>query len=491
MAVADGIAGLGPAGAASATEAVRPSGGVKFFYSIGQFVESGYLGANAYVFFYYTALLGLSGSMVGLALALSMCLDAVADPFIGSFSDSVRSKFGRRLPVMLAAAPLTMVTMGLLFMPPSGLSPFLLFGWLTLTKMGVRFFASLFNIPYFALAGELSDDYAERARIVAYRLLGGIVVGVLITFLASSVFFAGEGGQQMPERYPAFGWTVAIIVLAGALISCAGIWRYATRLPQPTTTPEPMSRRFLGELIEILRNPTFLRLFLAMLIFATAAGVHAAVQLHNYVFVWKLRPEVMQFNTYGLLLGITAGIPLSPLLLRWFEKKTVVLIGFAVVIVAYTGLPGLRAGGVFTPTGMAALPWIVLTTFVAGVGSGLIFIALPSMMSDAADEHEYRYGARREGLFFSGLGFAGKAAAGMGQLVGGVALDLLQFPREVGRQVHAVVAENVLAGLVIVWGPVPALISLAGALVFAPYAINRTRHAAMLAEIKVRRAAAL
>lgn len=488
MAVADGIPGVDITGARPAQDSLRPSGGVKFFYSIGQFVESGYLAVNGFVFFYYTAVLGLSGSLVGAALAISMCLDAAADPLIGSFSDSVRSKFGRRLPVMLLAAPLTLLTMGLLFSPPSGLTPFLLFGWLTLTKMGVRAFASMFNIPYFALGGEMSDDYAERARIVAYRLLAGILVSVAITFLAYSVFFAGEGGLQQPERYPAFGWTIATIVLVGALISCAGIWRYAASLPQPTTRPEPMGGRIIGEVMEIMRNPTFLRLFLAMLIFATSAGVHSAVQNHNYVFVWKLRPETIQFNTYGLLLGITAGVPLTPLLLRWLEKKTTVMIGFATVIAAYVLLPSIRAMGMFAPSGMDALPWLVATNFVAGLGSGLIFIALPSMMSDAADEHEHRYGSRREGLFFSGLGFAGKAAGGMGLLVGGLALDFLNFPREVGRQVNAVVSEDVLAGLVVIWGPVPAAISLIGALVFAPYAITRAQHAAMLTELKKRRA---
>ena len=91
----------------------------------------------------------------------------------------------------------------------------------------------------------------------------------------------------------------------------------------------------------------------------------------------------------------------------------------------------------FMPTGMDALPWLVLTTFTAGVGSGLIFIALPSMMADAADEHEYNYHERQEGLFFAGLGFAGKAAAGMGLLIGGIALEnVLHFPKEVGRQIR-------------------------------------------------------
>src|SRR6188768_277759 len=90
VAVAEGIPGVGLAGAPSAADVLKPSAAVKFFYSIGQFVESGYLAVNGYVFFYYTAVLGMSGSLVGAALAISMCLDAAADPLIGSFSDSVR-----------------------------------------------------------------------------------------------------------------------------------------------------------------------------------------------------------------------------------------------------------------------------------------------------------------------------------------------------------------------------------------------------------------
>jgi GPH family glycoside/pentoside/hexuronide:cation symporter len=489
VAVVEGVGGV-----AAGTEAVpqgtlRPPAAVKFFYSIGQFIESGYLAINTFIFFYYTAVLGLSGSLVGAALAISMTLDAAVDPLIGSWSDSVRSRFGRRLPVMLLAAPLTMVTMGLLFVPPSGLTPFLLFGWLTLTKMGVRAFASMYNIPYFALGGEMSDDYSERARIVAYRLLAGIAVTVLITALAYSVFFAGEGGLQRPDRYPAFGWTIAAIVLAAALICCAGVWRYAASLPQPSTPPPAMLGRFAGELVEIFRNRSFRILFFSMLLFASAAGVSAALNNHTYVFVWKLRPETIQVAAYALLAGILVGVPLTPFLLRWMEKKTVVLLGFALVIAAWIVLPVARASGLFTPTGAAALPWLTLTTLVVGLGSGLIFIAYPAMMSDAADEHEHLFQTRREGLYFSGLGFANKAAAGVGALAGGLAIDLLRFPRDVGRQVDAVVPDGVLGGLILAWGVLPAGLCILGVLIFAPYAIDRSRQAEVAAALKVKRAA--
>ena len=490
MAVVDSVGGV-VVGTQAAPErgALRPPVTVKLFYSIGQFVESGYLAINAFIFFYYTAVLGLSGSMVGAALAISMTLDAAMDPLIGSWSDGLRTRLGRRLPAMLLGAPLTMITMGLLFAPPSGISPFLLFGWLTLTKMGVRAFASLYNIPYFALGGEMSDDYVERSRIVAYRLLSGILVSVLITALAYSLFFAGEGGLQRPERYPAFGWAIATLVLAGGLICCLGVWRYAARLPQPQTPAEPMLRRFVPEVLEIAHNRTFRTLFLSMLLFTSAAGVHQALNNHSYVFIWKIRPESIQIITYVFLAGILSGVPLTPALLRMLEKKTVAGLGFATVAGGWIVLPGLRGLGIFAPTGAAALPWLSLSALVFGVGFGLIAIAYPSMMADAADEHEHINGSRREGLFFSGLGFAGKAAGGMGLLVGGFALDLLHFPREVGRQVNAVISEEVMSHLALAWGWLPAALAILGAVVFAPYAIDRRRQAEVAAGLKVQRAA--
>jgi GPH family glycoside/pentoside/hexuronide:cation symporter len=462
---------------------------VKFFYSVGQVVESGYLAINTFIFFYYTAVLGLPGSLVGVALALSLCLDGFADPFIGSWSDSVRSRLGRRLPVMLIGAPLTFLAMGLLFAPPSALTPFLLFGWLTVTKMGVRAFASMFNIPYFALGGEMADDYVERARIVAWRLMGGILATVLITVLAYSYFFAGDAGLQRREAYPAFGWTIASIILAGALISCLGVWRYAAKLPQPIIPKEAMLPRLLSEVREVFSNRSFRILFISMLLFTSAAGLNTALNNHAFVFVWKLKSTTIQFISYALLAGITAGIPITPLLLKRMEKKTAMLWGFVLVIVPWMILPVSRATGLFAPTGDEALPWLIGATFIVGVGSGLIFIALPSMMADAADEHEHLYGVRREGLYFSGLGFAGKAAGGVGAMVGGFALDLMRFPREAGTHVGAVIPEDVMGKLILAWGFVPATLAVVGAVIFMSYAIGRSRQEEIAAALKVKRAA--
>jgi GPH family glycoside/pentoside/hexuronide:cation symporter len=61
-----------------------PSWRIKAIYATGQVAQSGgFEAAIGFIFFYYTAVLGLSGSLVGAALAISLAFDAVVDPVIG------------------------------------------------------------------------------------------------------------------------------------------------------------------------------------------------------------------------------------------------------------------------------------------------------------------------------------------------------------------------------------------------------------------------
>lgn len=477
-----------PEATGPATGELKPSLPIKFFYGFGQMVESGYLTVAPFIFFYYTAVLGLSGSLVGLALGISLVLDAVLDPLIGSISDNLRTRLGRRLPMMLLGAPLMGLWLALLFAPPPELSVFLLFTWLTVSKTALRGFASVYNLPYFALGAEMADGYVERSKLVAWRTIAGIMVGVVITFLAYTFFFAGPGGLQKAEGYPAFGWTIGAMSFVGGAICCLGVWRYAAALSQPTTAPARLGRGLVTEIVEVFANRSFRILFASALLTYVAAGLNGTLNSHAYVFVWKLRPETIQLITYAYLLGLAVGVPMTPALLRRVEKRTAVILGVGVILATWTLLPGARAAGLFAPVGEDALAWLSASVFVAGVGTGFIAIAYPAMMADAADEHEVLFGARREGMYFAGLGFASKAAAGLGQLLGGVAIDILRFPKEAGRQVDAAVPEGVLRDLAFAWGPVPALMGVVAAALLIPYAISRARHEEIAAQLRAKRA---
>jgi len=461
---------------------------VKFSYSLGQMAQSGAFDtAIGFIFFYYTAVLGLSGGLVGAALAIGLCFDAVVDPLVGSWSDNISSRLGRRLPLMIAATPLMCVALGLLFSPPSHMATPLLFAWLTVTSIAVRGLISLFNVPYIALGAEMADGYAERSKVVAWRAVAGIAAGVLVTALAYMVFFAKPPGLLSRDGYPGFGWSVALLLFGAAGICCAGIMRYAARLPRAATVTTSIWRRLPGEMAEIFRNKSFRILFGSAVIFYVAVGANATLNNHAQIFVWKLQPIMMQVIGYIYLVGILVGVPITPVLSRWLEKRTVVIVGVAMIIVSWLLLPMLRASGLYAPAGAGAMPALGANAFFVGIGVGFTAIAYPSMMADAADEHELLFGARREGLYFSGLGFAAKAATGLGVLVGGFALDLLRFPRDAG-QAGVTLPSAMLNELILAWGPGAAVFGIVTVVVFAPYAITRRRHDEITADLRARKA---
>src|SRR3546814_13200183 len=88
-------------------------------------------------------------------------------------------------------------------------------------------------------------------------------------------------------------------------------------------------------------------------------------------------------------------------------------------------------------------------------------IALLSMIADAADQHEYLFGSRREGVYSAGYDFALKAAHGLGALVAGAILQLIDFPTGIAGQggLSAELPAELVAQLGLFYGPGTALLT--------------------------------
>jgi len=463
-------------GTMPAVAILKPPLHVKLSYSLGQAAQSGgFDAAIGFIFFYYSAVLGLSGALVGAALAISLAFDAFVDPVVGSLSDNMKSKLGRRLPLMMVAIPLITISLGLLFAPPKGLDQIGLFAWLAALSVIVRSSISVFNVPYIALGAEMASDYTERTSIVVYRSFAGILTGVVVTALGFSLFFA-DGGLQKPDGYPGFGWSVAALLFVCMTLCCLGVRRYAAGLTQPSQVGGSTLARLPSEVKEILSNRSFRVLFISAVVVFVAIGLNASLNNHAFIYVWQMKSETLQFIGYAYLFGIVLGVSGAPLLQKLMEKKNVIIIGFLLLIANWLVLQGLMLGGLYLPKGDAALLPMQINSWVAGIGAGFVGVAYPSMMADAADEHELLFGRRREGLYFAGLGFAGKAATGLGVMVAGLALDLIGFPSGIGTGAAVVLTQDVQFRLVLIWGPLAAVIALISLVIFFAYNITRKRH---------------
>ena len=76
----------------------------KLIYATGR-VSEGVKGRafEFFLFFYYVQVLGLSGTLAGLAVGIALFFDAITDPLTGSVSDGLTTRLGRRHPLMYAS----------------------------------------------------------------------------------------------------------------------------------------------------------------------------------------------------------------------------------------------------------------------------------------------------------------------------------------------------------------------------------------------------
>ncbi|MCH2569269.1 MAG: MFS transporter, partial [Pseudomonadales bacterium] len=102
---------------------------------------------NTFALIFYNQILGMDAFMVSGALAVAMVFDAVTDPVLGSFSDNIQTRWGRRHPLMLIASIPLVLCFSAVFMPPDDLSHILLFVWLTTFTVLTRGFMTLYFVP--------------------------------------------------------------------------------------------------------------------------------------------------------------------------------------------------------------------------------------------------------------------------------------------------------------------------------------------------------
>ena len=120
---------------------------------------------NSLLLLYYSQILGVSATTVAAVLAVATVIDAFTDPLMGAFSDRLRSKLGRRHPLMYAGALPLGVMMFLLFSPPADLAETQLVGWLFGMVILLHLSFTIFVVPWNAIAMEFTSDYAERTEI--------------------------------------------------------------------------------------------------------------------------------------------------------------------------------------------------------------------------------------------------------------------------------------------------------------------------------------
>jgi GPH family glycoside/pentoside/hexuronide:cation symporter len=464
----------------------------KLAYGVGQLAEGLKNGAfETFLLFYYNQVLGLPGTLSGAALMIALIFDAVTDPLAGSLSDATRSRWGRRHPWMVAAALPLGLAMFALFSPPAGLGTWGLFAWLTVGAVAVLAAMTLYHVPHNSLGAELSEDYAERTRVVGYRVVFSVVGLGLAPALGFFVFLR-EGSQgagiQHPAAYTAYAATLGVLMVATVWLSAFGTWSRIPFLPRAAQHTEAFSPgRLFRELRSVLVGSSFGVLFAGVIVYFVLRGLQSSLGLHLNAHFWGLSSDQMGSLVFPMVIGFAVGTVVWSGLASRLEKRTIILAGTA-LFTLFVALPVLlRLAGILPETLSPATVTGIIAggLLIAAFGAGGSVTAFNSAMADITDEHELRTGRRQEGVYFGALAFAGKSSSGIGHGIAGVGLDLIAFPTNaaVGS-----VAPEVVRNLGMLYGPGLAVLAVVSLACFSRYRLTRARFEALRRELEERRA---
>jgi Na+/melibiose symporter-like transporter len=334
---------------------------------------------------FYARDLGLSLAAIGTILMLARISDVITDPLVGQASDRTRTRFGRRKPWILLGAPLTMLSVWMLFVPSAPVGNAYFAFWLVALWLGWTFVA----IPYYAFGAELSQDYHERTRIASVRTALG-VTGTLTAICLPLVTEPWFGyGEPLGESLQLIA-TAALTLFALAMLM---LWRV------PEGAPIESRRITLAEGFRVMsRNGPFKRLMIGFTL--AAAGPAIGGPLYVLYVVHVLEASV---SSYVVLLAFylsnLAGVVLWNAVARRVGKRNAWLMGMGVAIVAQPGYALLGPGDLY---------WMMAVFVVLGIGIGS-FAALPAAMkADVVDLDRLRSGEDRTALFFSMWSLASK-----------------------------------------------------------------------------------
>jgi Na+/melibiose symporter-like transporter len=462
------------------------------WYGVGQLPVGIMVGCGSFLVFYYTQVVGLRGSLVGLVALLTSIFDAVTDPVVGAISDRTDSRMGRRHPYLVSSALPIAVVFYLIWVPPAGLGEMVIFAWLLGFGLLARLVNTVYIVPHLALGAELTADYEERNTVTMIRSVlfnvgrAGSGALLLLVFLRPTAEY--PDGQLNPAAYPRFALLFAVVTVVAFLASA---WKTRSRIPFLPSPGAGAPGGIMASVLRNLREALRLRSFRALLLASVSAhigwGISDALGLYLATYFWKVSTDVLFLWGTCMFTGMFVGMPFWRRVAAYRDKRDVYLMGLTIYLVFFA-LPYVFKSFGFWPARESVLyvPLYCLTSgFCAHFGTGALSVVVGSMIADVTDLDELQSGSRREGVFFGAESFAWKALAGFGALFAGLVVDLVGLTQGMrAEDAGPAIVRNLGLSLGVT---MTVLIGLA-VFFIRRYDIDRARHAQIRAALDTRAA---
>jgi GPH family glycoside/pentoside/hexuronide:cation symporter len=367
--------------------------------------------------------------LLGWAIAIPRVFDAISDPIMGNISDNTRSRWGRRRPYIFIGAALCAIMLPIIWMAPVH-SDWFVFWWVAI--LGTLYFTAytVYIIPYQALGFEMTTDYDERTRLLAWPNYIGLTMSFVLPWLPRLVEAERFGGTVSGAIWVSVG--VGFIILFGGLMPAI----FGREIAQA----EAQEHISLGKaVVASASNAPFLLVALSNVVVLTGLATFGGIGLYVnifYIFGGDRAAGLALVGLGGTVYALVSyfSVAIAVWLGTRIGKKRTAQIQLLVTLIGSASL---------LLTLRPDMPYLQLaSTVIVGLGLQGTWMTFFTMVGDVCEEDELKTGLRREGMFSSIGGFSRKMAVAVAAVMTGSLLKWIGFDAELADT--AGVPDNVL-----------------------------------------------
>lgn len=425
---------------------------------------------------FLTDVVGLDPRLASFAAFAGILWDAINDPVVGTFSDRVRTRWGRRRPFFLIfAIPFALGFLFLWWAPPWN-SQLALMLTVMLAYMLADTLQTLVVVPFLSLTPELTPDYDERTSLTGYRMLFNLLASLITAAGAPAILdavVAGGGTQQQ-------GYFVVAALFGGlAALPFLLMFVFLRESPAPPLvegerheTPREVARTLWGNV------PFRFATALNMLTWVSLDLV--ALMLPFFLTYWLAQGDLLaQANLFGMSVGLETAVlgllfivailflPFWAYLARRLGKQGAFMVGAAFWAAVQIAIVLLRPG---------QMDAVLLLAALAGIGVSMAQVLPDAIFPDVVEWDELRTRRRREGSYYGAKNFVRKLTGALAIFIALQALGWFGYQAPPPGVTQFSQPPSALAAIRILTGPVGAVLLIVALVVARSYPLTRARY---------------
>ena len=448
----------------------------KFLYGIGGLGYSSMSQTlNNFIMFFGTSVMGISGSLVGIAVAISSLWDGVSDPLIGHLSDNTNNKFfGKRLGFMFFGIFVIAVLNISIWSMPASLPEIGKFFWLLIGMLAIESANTCFGTPYAALAIDLAPDYNEQSKIQGFKtvfsIIGMVLPSILMYFFMPSISISIQA-SHCQSGYIKIAFINSVMLLFFGLImisSCLSYTRKNKIYSQEIKKDKFRFSALVNGYFDILKKKDFRNVILGYSFATIASAFLTSVGLHLFIYCYHFSSPQISIVLICLFGGAIISQPLWVYISKRLDKKkaliyslSTIIFGVFLIVLTFLFREYIAVEIMF----YIAMPCLVF----CGIGAGAMYSLPFAMYADVVTLEIYKTGNNNAGSYTGFFTFTYNLANSIALLIIGFLLDIIKF--DSSEPLQALSVQNGL-GMIVFFG---CTIFLALAIMmFSKYSLKRS-----------------